>query len=93
VTTEIERRQVIYSGRVQGVGFRYTASQIAQSYAVTGFVRNRDDGRVELVAEGTPEELDRFLTQLASRMTSYIRSAEATTSPPTGQYTAFEIAY
>ena len=93
MTSQLQRRQILYSGRVQGVGFRYTARHIAQNYAVTGFVRNLDDGRVELVAEGTAEELERFLTQISSRMTDQIRKAEVTTSPATGQFASFEIAY
>ena len=59
-----ERRRVHYSGRVQGVGFRYTAHGLAQGYAVAGYVRNLPDGRVELVAEGTPEDLDEFLAAI-----------------------------
>ena len=45
------RVQLIYSGRVQGVGFRYTVKQVAAGYDVAGTVRNLPDGRVELVAE------------------------------------------
>ena len=48
------RRHCYFSGRVQGVGFRYTSRNIAINYDVTGFVRNLPDGRVELVAEGPP---------------------------------------
>ncbi len=62
-----ERRRVYYSGRVQGVGFRYTAHRLAQGFAVSGFVRNLDDGRVELLAEGDPAELDRFLGAIQGR--------------------------
>src|SRR5262245_51276190 len=47
-----ERRTVYYTGHVQGVGFRYTARAAAQSCDVVGFVRNLDDGRVQIVAEG-----------------------------------------
>jgi len=52
--------QVLYSGHVQGVGFRYTAKMVASGYEVTGTVRNLPDGRVELVAEGTRAELEAF---------------------------------
>ena len=51
-----ERRVVHYSGRVQGVGFRYTVRTLATRFAVTGFVRNLADGRVQLVVEGGPGE-------------------------------------
>ena len=54
------RMQVYYSGRVQGVGFRYQSRQVASGFEVTGIVRNLPDGRVELVAEGSEEELKAF---------------------------------
>jgi acylphosphatase len=88
-----ERRQVIYHGRVQGVGFRYTARHIAQSHAVTGFVKNLDDGSVQLVAEGSPDVLDRFLAEIASRMGRNIRRADVAASAATGEFSAFDIAY
>lgn len=46
------RIRVVYSGRVQGVGFRWQVSQVAENFAVTGFVRNLEDGTVELLVEG-----------------------------------------
>ena len=51
---------VFYSGRVQGVGFRYTVRTVATGYEVNGTVRNLPDGRVELIAEGAKEELEAF---------------------------------
>jgi acylphosphatase len=52
--------QVFYSGRVQGVGFRYAVKRAAAGYEVSGTVRNLSDGRVELVAEGERDELEAF---------------------------------
>ena len=88
----MQRRTVFYRGRVQGVGFRYTARRIAQTYAVTGFVRNRTDGRVELVAEGDQAEIDRFLAEIVATMESNIHDVQSATSPATGQFSSFEIA-
>jgi acylphosphatase len=51
---------VVYSGRVQGVGFRYTVKRLAAGFEITGAIRNRPDGRVELLAEGLREELEAF---------------------------------
>ena len=65
-------KRILYTGRVQGVGFRYTATSVAQTFAVAGFVRNLSDGRVELVAEGEAGEVDRFLAGVADRMAGYI---------------------
>jgi len=87
-----ESRRVLYSGRVQGVGFRYTAHRIAQGLAVTGFVRNLTDGRVELFAEGPPGELTRLLDDIAAAMSGYISDADVQQSPATGKYSTFEIA-
>jgi acylphosphatase len=86
-----ERRTVQYAGRVQGVGFRYTVLQISGSFAVTGYVQNLSDGRVRLVAEGQPAELDGFLAQIAETMTDYIHKAESFTSAATGEFDDFFI--
>ncbi len=54
------RLHVLYGGRVQGVGFRYTVKSVAPGFEVTGVVRNLPDGRVELIAEGLKGELEVF---------------------------------
>ncbi len=83
-------RRVFYSGRVQGVGFRYTALHIAQSHAVAGFVRNLPDRRVELVAEGEADAVERFLSAVAHTMDGYIDATAVTDEPPRG-YADFRI--
>ena len=88
-----ERREVIYSGHVQGVGFRWTVRQIVQGHAVTGFVRNLDDGRVQLVVEGQAAEIDCFLASIRERMADYIAQAQEAKSPATGQFAGFEIVH
>ena len=65
-------KHVRYSGRVQGVGFRYTAQRLAGGFTVAGYVRNRPDGDVELVAEGEAEQVEAFLAAVARRMAGYI---------------------
>jgi acylphosphatase len=79
-------RQVFYSGRVQGVGFRYSVKQIASGYEVVGWVRNLDDGRVELQASGEAKEVKAFLDAVAdSHLASHIKRVEQSdmASPPT----------
>jgi acylphosphatase len=76
---------VRYSGRVQGVGFRYTAQHLAAGYAVAGHVRNRPDGDVELVAEGEAEEVERFLAAVAARMAANIARTTVRDEPPGGR--------
>lgn len=69
-------QHVIYSGRVQGVGFRYTVKQIAAGFDVTGWVRNLPDGTVETFAVGTLDEVDAFLAAVASsHLGGYIKEA------------------
>ena len=68
-----KRIEVIFRGRVQGIGFRFTVVTIAQSYAVVGYVCNRFDGTVELVAEGKEKDLFSFLDAiLRSNLKRYI---------------------
>jgi acylphosphatase len=87
----LERREVTYSGRVQGVGFRYTTRQLAQGRPLTGFVRNLPDGRVQLVVEGASGELDGFLAAIADRMSDHIRHAAIDVRPATSEFTDFEV--
>ena len=89
----ITRRLVHFTGRVQGVGFRYTTCDVAAGYRVTGYVRNLADGRVEMVAEGEPMEIDRLVAALSDRMRDYIRDTAIQDSPATGEYADFRISY
>jgi acylphosphatase len=84
-------RQVHYSGRVQGVGFRFTAHRIAQRHQVKGYVRNLDDGRVELVAVGPPDEVKALLAEVASTMDSNITHVNVEEVTLGKRYTSFEI--
>jgi len=86
-----ERREVHYSGRVQGVGFRYTARETAERFNVAGYVENLSDGRVELVAEGDPGEIDRFLAAIDQRLGRFIEGAAVRSRPATGEFEGFFI--
>lgn len=90
---EKQRREVHFQGMVQGVGFRYTTCRIASRFAVAGYVQNLPDGRVRLVAEGWPSELDRFLDAVQAPMARFIDGVEVTVQPATGEYRRFEIRY
>ena len=68
----MQRVLILYTGRVQGVGFRMTCANLAKGFAVTGRVCNLTDGRVELIAEGEKEELERFRDRIAIEMQRYI---------------------
>ena len=84
------RRHIFYNGRVQGVGFRFTAQRIAREFAATGWVRNLPDGRVEMMVEGS-EEVEGFLTRLAESMSENIDFVEQYVEAETGEFNAFEI--
>jgi acylphosphatase len=86
-------RHIWFSGQVQGVGFRWTAHKIANHYQLTGYVRNLDDGRVEMLAQGTPQDLEKCLNDIAETFGSYIRDVEATDTPVNTSYTSFNITY
>lgn len=58
------RVTVIVNGRVQGVGFRYFVKDTAQSLGLTGWVRNRWDDTVEVLAEGDRHKLEQLLAAL-----------------------------
>jgi acylphosphatase len=77
-----ERRRVLFSGRVQGVGFRYTCQSLAARFEVSGYVRNLADGRVELVSEGDSVEIDRFLAAIQAEMGHYIREIQTESDSP-----------
>ena len=87
----MERCTCKFGGRVQGVGFRYTVLNIAQKFDVTGYVRNLSDGRVELVAEGTRDELYSLVEQIKGHMEGFIEEVDAITSPATGEFGRFTI--
>jgi len=88
-----ERQLVYFAGQVQGVGFRYTARRVASRYAVSGFVRNLPDGRVEIVAEGDSAEIDQFVGELRTTMGSYIRHCDVHRIPASGEFDGFEIRF
>ncbi|PTY02691.1 acylphosphatase [Opitutaceae bacterium EW11] len=88
---DVQHATVHFSGRVQGVGFRYTTLQVAKEFEVSGYVQNLPDGRVELEAEGRAEEVKRFVDTLKERMHGYIRKAEEKTERREGVFRGFTI--
>jgi acylphosphatase len=78
-------KRVLYSGRVQGVGFRYTTQALAAGYPVAGYVRNLPSGEVELVVEGEDSVVEAFLAAVARRMAGYVHQATVQDAAPTGR--------
>jgi acylphosphatase len=77
---------------VQGVGFRFTVKTVATGFEVTGTVRNLPDGRVELLGEGTPDELEAFRQAIRdSGLDHFIRQEEVKWSESQNEFRGFEI--
>ncbi len=84
---------IYYSGRVQGVGFRYTVRDIADELDVGGWVKNLSDSRVEVVAEAEEVALKDFLEGIARSFSRYIQDTDLEWGPAGGEYKDFEIRY
>ncbi len=89
----MKQLHVYFSGPVQGVGFRQTASHVARSFQVFGWVKNLNNGRVEVLAEGEELELQKFLQTLCERMKNYIRDKEVVWGVARNNFHEFEITY
>ena len=63
-TTELETNRVCVTGKVQGVGFRFSTVRRAHELGITGWVRNQEDGSVEALLQGTPDQIDDMLSWL-----------------------------
>ena len=84
--------KIFYSGRVQGVGFRYTAKTVAAGFEITGCVCNLPDGRVELVAEGDDAELEAFRAAIRSAvLAGFIRDESIEWGDAQNEFYGFEI--
>ena len=88
---EVHHVTVCFTGRVQGVGFRYLTLQVAKEYEVSGFVRNLPDGRVQIEAEGAAGEVHDFIAAVQERMTGYIRQTEQQEAQRAPQFRGFSI--
>ena len=83
----------VIEGRVQGVGFRYFVLEQAQNLALTGWVRNRERGEVEVYAEGSQDALEPFLRQLERGPgMAYVSHVTVEWPAATGKFTKFSIA-
>lgn len=82
-----------YTGRVQGVGFRFTAEDIARDLNVNGWVKNLRDGRVEIVAEAEEEVLKDFLSRIKQYFSRYIQDIEIDWRNATGEFKEFGIEF
>ena len=90
----VVRRRLLFSGVVQGVGFRYWATRESAAFGVTGYVRNLNDGSVEAVLEGPRDEVANFEGVLRDGPPySRIRRVEAIDEEPRGEYVSFDVKF
>lgn len=80
-----------FSGRVQGVGFRYQVLQLAKGFEVGGYVQNLSDGRVLLEAEGAEAEVTDFVAAIDDDLNNYIKSVERETGSRKQEFFGFTI--
>jgi acylphosphatase len=86
------RMSIVYSGSVQGVGFRYTTKSVAAGFEVAGTVRNLQDGRVELIAEGARGELEASRDAIpGAGLAGFIRDEKVAWSEVQNDFHGFEI--
>ncbi len=85
-------RKFTISGEVQGVGYRFFAQRVAARHQVVGYVRNLADGRVEVLAEGSREDVEALKVDLATGpKLSFVDQVEEISLDPTGAFSAFRI--
>jgi acylphosphatase len=84
---------VVYTGRVQGVGFRYRAVEIAREFPVAGWVKNLPTGQVELWAEGNENGVNGFLAAVRDNWGSFIREERVDWVPASGHYASFDVTH
>ncbi len=82
-----------FSGRVQGVGFRYTTVGLSKRFVVTGYVKNMPDGRVRAVVEGEPSEVAAFDDAIHAEMPRNIRETTRAEAPASGEFTGFDVRF
>ncbi len=86
-------KHIIFTGQVQGVGFRFTALRIANRYGLTGLVRNSLDGTVEMIAQGLSEDIDDCIRDIKESFRGYVSETKIKEIPPNPQYKDFKITF
>ena len=87
------RAHILYSGRVQGVGFRFTVQRTAADLDLRGWVKNLPDGRVEILVEGDREKITQLCQNLEKYFLGYIKDKNIDFVPARGDCAGFDIAF
>ncbi len=86
-------RHIIFTGRVQGVGFRFAAFHAANRYQLTGWVRNCTDGSVEMIAQGRPDKMDDCIRDIQESFAGHVRETNIEEVPPDPKRKDFKITF
>lgn len=86
-------RHVIFTGRVQGVGFRFTVFHAANRYKLTGWVRNCTDGNVEMITQGQADGISDCIRDIQESFAGYIRETKIEEVQPDPKYKDFKITF
>jgi acylphosphatase len=86
-------KRIIFRGRVQGVGFRFTAHNIANRYQLVGWVRNLADGTVEMIAQGDADDVSDCIRDIGEFFSGYVNDAKVEEIPIDSQHTNFKITF
>jgi acylphosphatase len=84
---------VVFRGRVQGVGFRFTVERLAVNSGINGWVKNLSNGDVELVIEAEKKAVDDFLDKLRSQFHNYIHDEEIDLTDASANFDDFQIKF
>ncbi|MBQ8913960.1 MAG: acylphosphatase [Lachnospiraceae bacterium] len=85
------RKQITFSGMVQGVGFRYRSYYIAQSLGLTGWVKNQWDGTVLMEVQGSDAAIDQLIINLGKQRFIYIEDIDIKDIPIESEERSFNI--
>ncbi len=86
-------KHITFTGRVQGVGFRFTAYSIANRHRLTGMVRNLLDGSVEMSVQGHPDDIENCIRDIEGSFAGYIRETKIEDVPFDSRYKNFKITF
>ena len=90
--TSMTRASMIISGRVQGVYFRASAQDVARAWRLSGWIRNRVDGGVEVVVEGETAAVEAFIAWCREGPPgAHVTAVQVTTDPYSGEFQGFRI--
>ena len=87
----MSRIQVTYSGKVQGVGFRWKVLQISKKYVISGYIKNLNNGKVELLVEGTDSQVGKMVDEVDTELKNYWFSQECENKFGDAHFSEFSI--